>query len=112
MSVQTLYQKATRAYLLTQHVSALHSCVKAISLMTASGSDNIASLRRMIYVLFVNIVTSLAESKDLPTVFRLLGLKGTSKDDLVRLVWEKVLEGYSQVAGNVNQSLITAYSWL
>ncbi|CAM0143121.1 unnamed protein product [Umbelopsis sp. WA50703] len=107
MSVQTLYQKATRAYLLTQHVSALHSCVKAISLMTASGSDNIASLRRMIYVLFVNIVTSLAESKDLPTVFRLLGLKGTSKDDLVRLVWEKVLEGYSQVAGNVDGSVIS-----
>lgn len=109
MSVHSLYQKATRAYLLTQHVSALHSCMKAMSLLTTSEADSTPSLRRMIYVLFVNIVTSLAESKDLPTVFRLLGLKGSNKDELTHFVWEKVLEGYSQVAGNVDGSVISVW---
>ncbi|KAI9287896.1 hypothetical protein BC943DRAFT_357619 [Umbelopsis sp. AD052] len=106
MSVQSLYQKATRAYLLTQHVSASHSCIKAINLLNTSESPNHSSLRRMIHVLFVNIATSLAESKDLSTTFRILGLQGKTKEDLMNAVWNKVLEGYAGQVGNVDGSVI------
>jgi hypothetical protein len=109
MSVQSLYQKATRAYLLTQHVSASHSCIKAINLLNTSESSNHSSLRRLIYVLFVNIATSLAESKDLPTTFRILGLQGKTKEDLMNAVWSKVLEGYAGQAGNVDGSVIAVW---
>lgn len=108
MSVQTFYQKATRAYLLTQHVSASHSCLKAINLLNSSASP-FPSLRRMIHVLFVNIATSLAESKELPTTFRILGLKGSTKEDLMNAVWSKVLEAYGGLPGNVDGTVIAVW---
>lgn len=63
----------------------------------------------MIYVLFVNIATSLAESKDLPTTFRILGLQGKTKEELMNAVWSKVLEGYAGQAGNVDGSVIAVW---
>lgn len=109
MSLQSLYQKATRAYLLTQHVSASHSCLKAINLLNTSHSPNVSSLRRMIHVLFVNIATSLAEAKDLSTTFRILGLQGSTKEDLMNSIWNKVLEGYAGLPGNVDGSVIAVW---
>jgi len=60
----------------------------------------------MIHVLFVNIATSLAESKELPTTFRILGLKGSTKEDLMNAVWSKVLEAYGGLPGNVDGTVI------
>jgi hypothetical protein len=63
----------------------------------------------MIHVLFVNIATSLAEAKDLSTTFRILGLQGSTKEDLMNSIWNKVLEGYAGLPGNVDGSVIAVW---
>ncbi|KAI8337347.1 hypothetical protein EDC96DRAFT_578841 [Choanephora cucurbitarum] len=96
MSVQTLYEKALRSYLLRKYTSASNTCLKALA--KQDQADDLLKIN--IWTLYLNITSTLLETTPFLGVnLRSIGIEHASSiEEVCRIVWRKVVEGFDGLA--------------